>query len=86
MTCENVSRASRYEEGWARGEWEVKPIGEVVTVKGGATPSTTIPEFWKGGTHCWATPKDMSRLSDPVLLDTERSGSLTNVQSLDSFW
>jgi type I restriction enzyme S subunit len=52
--------------------WDVKPIGEVVTVMGGATPSTKNAEFWDGGTHCWATPKDMSRLSDPVLLDTER--------------
>jgi len=52
--------------------WQVLPIGEVVRVKGGATPSTANPEYWQGGTHCWVTPKDMSRLSDPVLLDTER--------------
>lgn len=51
--------------------WEVKPIGDVVLVKGGATPSTQNPEYWDG-VHCWATPRDMSRLSDPVLLDTER--------------
>lgn len=52
--------------------WEVKAIGDVVSVKGGGTPSTKEPEYWDGGTHCWATPKDMSRLSHPVLLDTER--------------
>lgn len=52
--------------------WEVKPIGDVVTVKGGATPSTKAPEYWDGGVHCWATPKDMSRLVHPILLDTER--------------
>jgi type I restriction enzyme, S subunit len=52
--------------------WEVKPIGEVVSVKGGATPSTKNPEYWEEGIHCWATPKDMSRISYPVLLDTER--------------
>jgi len=52
--------------------WEVKPIGDVVSVKGGATPSTKNPEYWEEGVHCWATPKDMSRLSHPVLLDTER--------------
>lgn len=52
--------------------WEVKEIGDVVSVKGGGTPRTTEPEYWDGGTHCWATPKDMSRLAHPVLLDTER--------------
>lgn len=52
--------------------WQVKPIGEAVSVKGGGTPSTKNPEYWDGGVHCWATPRDMSRLSHPVLLDTER--------------
>lgn len=52
--------------------WEVKAIGDAVTVKGGATPSTKNLAYWDGGVHCWATPKDMSRLTHPVLLDTER--------------
>ena len=52
--------------------WEVVEINDVVTVKGGGTPSTKNPDFWDGGEHCWATPRDMSRLSHPVLLDTER--------------
>ncbi len=52
--------------------WEVNPIGDLITAKGGGTPSTKNPDFWDGGEHCWATPKDMSRLSHPVLLDTER--------------
>lgn len=52
--------------------WEVRSIGDVVSVKGGATPSTKNPEYWENGVHCWATPRDMSRLSHPVLLDTER--------------
>ena len=52
--------------------WEVKALGEVVEAVGGTTPSTKIPEYWDGGTHCWATPKDLSNLSVPVLLDTER--------------
>ena len=52
--------------------WEVKPLGDVAEVVGGTTPSTKIPEYWDGGTHCWATPKDLSNLSVPVLLDTER--------------
>ena len=64
--------------------WDVRPIGDVVTVKGGATPSTANPEYWEGGKHCWATPKDMSRLSDPVLLDTERRITDAGVDCISS--
>lgn len=52
--------------------WEVRPIGDLVSVKGGGTPSTKVAEYWDGGTHFWATPKDLSGLQDPVLLRTER--------------
>jgi type I restriction enzyme S subunit len=64
--------------------WEAKAIGDVVTAKGGGTPSTKNPEYWDGGEHCWATPKDMSRLSHPVLLDTERRITDTGVNSISS--
>ncbi len=64
--------------------WEVKAIGDVVTTKGGGTPSTKNPEYWDGGEHCWATPKDMSRLSHPVLLDTERRITKAAVNSISS--
>ncbi|MCY4583996.1 MAG: restriction endonuclease subunit S [Chloroflexi bacterium] len=52
--------------------WEVKQLEEVVDVVGGTTPSTKVAEYWEDGTHCWATPKDLSALSTPVLLETER--------------
>ncbi len=64
--------------------WEAKEIGDVVTVKGGGTPSTKNAEFWDGGSHCWATPRDMSRLSDPVLLDTERRITDAGVEVISS--
>lgn len=60
------------EIGLVPGGWKVRPIGDMVSVKGGGTPSTKIAEYWEEGVHCWATPRDMSRLSHPVLLDTER--------------
>ena len=50
----------------------MKALGNVVDVVGGTTPSTKVIEYWQGGIHCWATPKDLSNLSTPVLLDTER--------------
>ncbi|KGQ70026.1 restriction endonuclease subunit S [Chelonobacter oris] len=52
--------------------WRYSTIGEEVTVCGGSTPSTKESDFWEGGQHCWATPKDLSALRFPVLLDTNR--------------
>ncbi len=52
--------------------WEVKPISELATIVGGTTPGTKEPAFWEDGVYHWATPKDLSALASPVLLDTER--------------
>lgn len=64
--------------------WDVKAIGDAVSVKGGGTPSTKNPEYWEGGIHCWATPRDMSRLTHPVLLDTERHITDAGVDRISS--
>ncbi|MDA8163233.1 MAG: restriction endonuclease subunit S [Desulfobacteraceae bacterium] len=52
--------------------WKVKTIGDLAEVVGGSTPSTTKSAFWDGGLAHWATPKDLSSLGVPVLLNTER--------------
>ncbi|EQD69943.1 restriction modification system DNA specificity domain-containing protein, partial [mine drainage metagenome] len=56
--------------------WEVKAIGELTDVLGGTTPNTKEPAYWVGGTHAWATPKDL-----PVYpcqyYSTPNGGSLT---------
>jgi len=52
--------------------WEVSTIGEEVKVVGGSTPNTKNPNFWNGGIP-WATPKDLSNLNTPVLLETART-------------
>ena len=64
--------------------WEVQGIDDVITVKGGGTPSTKNPNYWDGGNHCWATPRDMSRLAHPVLLDTERRITDAGVKNISS--
>ena len=51
--------------------WEVSTIGEEVEVVGGSTPSTKDAHFWNGSIN-WATPKDLSSLKFPVLLETSR--------------
>ncbi|MBW7909556.1 MAG: restriction endonuclease subunit S [Kiritimatiellae bacterium] len=52
--------------------WRVEQIGSLVDCLGGATPSTKNAAFWEEGIHQWATPKDLSALRSPVLLDTAR--------------
>lgn len=64
--------------------WRESTIGEEVRVVGGSTPSTAKPEFWEGGTHHWATPKDLSNLGSPVLLETERKITDAGVQQISS--
>ena len=51
--------------------WGVVPAGRAVTVLGGSTPSTKEPSYW-GGEHCFATPKDLSTLQEPILASTAR--------------
>jgi type I restriction enzyme S subunit len=52
--------------------WKVSTIGDEARVVGGSTPSTKEPDFWDGGIN-WATPKDLSNLAAPVLLETSRT-------------
>ncbi|MBK9440518.1 MAG: restriction endonuclease subunit S [Comamonadaceae bacterium] len=52
--------------------WRVLPIGDAVEAVGGATPDTKTPAYWEPAVHCWTTPKDLSGIATPVLLDTER--------------
>jgi type I restriction enzyme S subunit len=64
--------------------WRVAPIGELVKVVGGTTPSTGNSAYWEGGTIAWATPKDLAGLADPMLLDTERHVTQAGLQQISS--
>lgn len=52
--------------------WTVSTIGSEVKVVGGSTPRTGVSEYWADGQHCWVTPRDLSRLSNPVVRDSKR--------------
>ena len=54
------------EEGWDEGL-----LDDILSVKGGTTPSTKNPEFWDGEIH-WTTPRDLSNINQLFLLDTLR--------------
>ena len=64
--------------------WEVSEIGAEVDVFGGATPSTKESAYWNDGQHYWATPRDLSKLSSPVLLETDRKITDAGVQRISS--
>ena len=64
--------------------WEISPVGEEVDVVGGATPSTKESAYWNDGHHHWATPKDLSNLLVPVLLDTDRKITDAGVKKITS--
>jgi type I restriction enzyme S subunit len=64
--------------------WKVSTIGKEVNVVGGGTPRTQEPTFWNNGQHHWVTPKDLSSLLGPVLLDTERRITQAGVNQISS--
>jgi type I restriction enzyme S subunit len=64
--------------------WKVKPIGEAVKCVGGSTPSTKNPAFWDGRKNPFVTPKDMSSLTSPVILDTSRHITDAGVDKISS--
>ncbi|MFH1304128.1 MAG: restriction endonuclease subunit S [Planctomycetota bacterium] len=64
--------------------WKPIPIGDLVKVVGGGTPSTKKTEFWDGGDHPFCTPKDMSTLRSPILLDTDRHITDAGVNKISS--
>ena len=64
--------------------WEVSQIGREVDAVGGATPSTKESAYWDGGNYHWVTPKDLSKLSSPALLETERKITDTGVGKISS--
>jgi type I restriction enzyme S subunit len=55
----------------ADDSWEEKTIDDTISVKGGTTPSTKIPEYWDGNIY-WTSPRDLSSHEAIFMVDTER--------------
>ncbi|MFM9433529.1 type I restriction enzyme, S subunit [Janthinobacterium sp. CG_23.3] len=64
--------------------WQVLPVGDVVDSVGGGTPDTTNSSYWNPPLHCWTTPKDLSDITSPVLLNTERKLSDQGIAKVSS--
>jgi type I restriction enzyme S subunit len=55
-------------------------FGAYADVYGGATPKTTVPDYWGGGL-AWTTPTDVTGLSAPYLSKTSRTITNEGLQS-----
>lgn len=67
----------------AEDDWEEAKLGDVLTTKGGTTPSTKNPDFW-GGDIYWTTPRDLSNNDSPFLLDTARKITPAGLDKISS--
>lgn len=63
--------------------WEWSTIGEEVEAVGGSTPSTKDTALWDGGI-AWTTPKDLSDIGSPILLNTARTISDAGLRTISS--
>jgi len=64
--------------------WKVEAIGTAARCVGGSTPRTKELKYWEGGTIPFVTPRDMSSLSSPVVLDAERHITEDGVNTISS--
>lgn len=55
----------------AKEDWVEGTLDNILTVKGGTTPSTAEPAYWNGTIH-WTSPRDITNLNGIYLFDTER--------------
>ncbi len=64
--------------------WRLETIDNLAEAVGGSTPSTKEQSYWSPEDHSWATPKDLSALKSPVLLQTERKISEVGLRQIGS--
>jgi len=65
--------------------WRVKPIEDVVSIYGGGTPSTKKKsKFWENGEFNFVTPKDLSNMRSPILLESDRKVSKAGLERISS--
>lgn len=60
--------------------WVETTLGEVAEIVGGATPKTSVDEYWDGDVY-WATPKDLSELEGAEIDSTPRKLTQTGLRS-----
>lgn len=67
----------------AKEEWEEGILDNILSVKGGTTPSTSEPNYWNGTIH-WTSPRDITNLNGIYLFDTERKITKLGLSKISS--
>lgn len=67
----------------AKEEWEEGKLGDVLTVKGGTTPSTKEPSFWNGEI-AWTSPRDVTTMDGLYLFETEKKITQKGLEQISS--
>ena len=67
----------------AKEEWEEGKLGDILSVKGGTTPSTKEPSYWDGDV-AWTSPRDITTLNGLYLFDTEKKITQKGLEQISS--
>ncbi len=67
----------------AKEEWEEGKLGDILSVKGGTTPSTKDPNFWDGDI-AWTSPRDVTTLNGLYLFETEKKITQKGLEQISS--
>ena len=67
----------------AKDNWEEKLLNEVLSVRGGTTPSTKNPKYWNGKI-LWTTPKDLSNNQHIYLFNTNKKITELGLKQISS--
>ena len=78
------SRLVEFPQGLIPEGWEVGTVEDVIDTVGGATPNTKNDEFWNPPEISWTSPKDLSGLNTPALLETDRKISKLGLAKISS--
>lgn len=67
----------------AKEDWEEGKLGDILSVKGGITPSTKEPHFWNGDI-AWTSPRDVTTLNGLYLFETEKKITQKGLEQISS--
>lgn len=67
----------------AKEDWKEGKLGDIISVKGGTTPSTKEPHFWNGDI-AWTSPRDVTTLNGLYLFETEKKITQKGLEQISS--
>lgn len=67
----------------AKEDWKEGKLGDIISVKGGTTPSTREPHFWNGDI-AWTSPRDVTTLNGLYLFETEKKITQKGLEQISS--